>query len=93
VEKRPAFCFGFQCDDPDKIKWAPVYVRKSPNDVPESLGRFEKDPNRIWTIPAQWGDKIEVRLSALTKEPATVPWTEITADPKNWPLIIKVPQD
>jgi hypothetical protein len=91
VEKWPAFCFGFQSDDPAKIKWASVYIRKSPDDKPESLGRFENDANRIWMKRANWGDKIEVKLGDPAKDPGLIPWTEVTAAPKNWPIMIKVP--
>jgi len=97
VRKRPYFYVRLEAERPEEMKDLSISMRseKYPADkYPEgvSTGQYR---NGDWATPAgKWGETVEIRVRRGSGKDfkEIVPWTKITADPKNWPLVIRLPQ-
>lgn len=91
VTKYPNFVFRFECDDPTRLKGAVVYVRNSETAREERWGTIDAERPRVFTLGTKWGATKQVRVLGGPDQKELLPWTQITADPANWPLVIHIP--
>lgn len=99
VERRPGILVQLEASDPQLLKRHGhggdllVEVRE-----PGGGGTTLADYTPTWFFPAQeWGRKLEVRMVRRkviavnqTEDIEIQPWKELVADPKTWPIRIKV---
>lgn len=87
VQKLPGFMVRFQLEAKDKTaEWPYISLYARTADGERALS-FE----RLWFFPAEkWGDTMEIRVVDQHQK-EILPWTKITADPKNWPMVIELP--
>ena len=100
VERRPGILVQLEASDPQLLKRHGhggdllVEVRELGGG-----GTTLADYTPTWFFPAQeWGQKLEVRLvrrkvTAVnqTEDVEIQPWKELVADPKIWPIRLRVP--
>lgn len=87
VQKRPGFLVRFQLKAGDETaEWPYVTLSARTADGQRYLS-FE----RLWFSKAEkWGETMEIRAEGNNGK-EILPWTKITADPKNWPMVIELP--
>lgn len=100
VDRRPGILVQLEATEPQLLK-RHGHGGNLLVDVREQggLGVTQADYTPVWFFPAQaWGRKLEVRMSRRkviaenqTEDTELQPWTELVADPKTWPIRIKVP--
>lgn len=100
VPRRPGILVQLESDTPQKLfrlrDGGNLIVHVTTNRV---AGMPYADDSTRWFYPTlNWGDKLEVSMLRRVKTPTgksedveIMPWTEFVADPKTWPVPIKVP--
>ena len=87
VRKQTGFLVRFETNNPQGIKGNYTIQLREPGGKDRLLGLPDE-----WFYPAgAWGEKREIRVIGRHNKEEIVPWTTITADPKNWPLVIRIP--
>lgn len=100
VERRPGILVQLEASDPQRLKRHGhggdllVEVREVGGG-----GTTTADYTPTWFFPAkEWGQKLEVRMLRRkvlavnqTEDTEIQPWTLLVADPKTWPIRIRVP--
>lgn len=100
VDRRPGILVQLEASDPQLLKRHGhggdllVEVREVGGG-----GTTVADYTPTWFFPAQqWGRKLEVRMvrrkvlaENQTQDTEIQPWTELMADPKTWPIRLRVP--
>ncbi len=100
VERRPGILVQLEASDPQLLKRHGhggdllVEVREVGGG-----GTTVADYTPTWFFPArEWGQKLEVRMlrrkvlaENQTEDTEIQPWTELVAEPKSWPIRLKVP--
>ena len=90
VHKMPCFYVRFAISSPSRLYETEIHIRKESTNDDFEEGSAEQG---IWTKTAQhWGDKLEIRITHGNNQnlQELLPWTEITASPDHWPLIIPI---
>lgn len=100
VERRPGILVQLEASDPQLLK-RHGYGGDLLVEVRElgGGGTTLADSTPTWFFPAQeWGRKLEVRMvrrkvlaENQTEDTEIQPWTQLVADPKTWPIRLKVP--
>ncbi len=100
VDRRPGILVQLEAMEPQRLKrhghGGDLLI-----DVREqgSLGVTQADYTPVWFFPAEgWGRTLEVRMARrlergvnLTEDVEILPWKELVADPKTWPIRLRVP--
>ena len=100
VDRRPGILVQLEASEPQRLKrhghGGDLLI-----DVREqgSLEVTQADYTPVWFFPAEaWGRKLEVRMARrlergvnLTEDVEILPWKELVADPKSWPIRLRVP--
>lgn len=84
VHRQTCFAVRFESDSPDGLKEINLDVKES-EDKWHTEGRIDPEWSRR---TANWGDKMVIRIRRAGE--VVLPWTEIVADPNNWPLVLKL---
>ncbi len=84
VRRQTSFAVRFESDTPDGLKEINLDVQES-EDKCHTEGRIDPEWSRH---TANWGDKMVIRIRRAGE--VVLPWTEIVADPNNWPLVLKL---
>lgn len=100
VERRPGILVQLEAADPQLLRRHGyggdllIQVREA-----DGLGATLADCTPTWFFPAaDWGRTLEVRMvrrrvqsENQTEDTEILPWTVLVADPKTWPIRLKVP--
>ena len=100
VPRRPGVLVQLESTEPGKLLWNGyggnliINVREE-----QSNGISYADYTPLWFFPVSaWGKKMEVnmvrrisRTDGSSEDREILPWTGIVADPKTWPVRLKVP--